>query len=314
MDPTSSERKKSSSEVIAVSAADLGCFIQPSRCMCPPASLSCCPGDTPLSRHGPSDRCREQSLDMPHSVLHVRAARALFVQSDLHVAVLQRHRLDGGHRGHLALTLALTLRLTLGLGGHGSQQILPATPKQTLRRRNHDPPVSLGLEEVYELGLLGDGPLHFHLLMGVHSLQVELNEHHYGHEFLLKYSTSQRGLTVSTRLSAFAFWSLRACCRARISALCSFTAFSAAWRDSELRCSERSLKHTAHQWRRSLWMSLVLLSAWFFSSSSVALQASHCLSFSSSSSFRVSSSRTCSSSMVHVVFSVSRFWYKAECR
>lgn len=53
-------------------------------------------------------------------------------------------------------------------------------------------PVSLGLEEVYELGLLGDGPLHFHLLMGVHSLQVELSEHHYCHECLLKYFSSHR--------------------------------------------------------------------------------------------------------------------------
>lgn len=52
--------------------------------------------------------------------------------------------------------------------------------------------VGLGLEEVYELGLLGDGPLHFHLLMGVHGLQVELSEHHYCHEFLLKYFTSDR--------------------------------------------------------------------------------------------------------------------------
>lgn len=58
----------------------------------------------------------------------------------------------------------------------------------------------------------------------------------------------------------------------------------------------------------SLWTSLVRLSAWFFSSSSVPLQASHCLSFSSSSSFMVSSSRTCSSSIVHVVFRVSRFY------
>lgn len=49
-------------------------------------------------------------------------------------------------------------------------------------------------------------------------------------------------LTVSVRLSAFSFWSLRACCRARISVLCSFTASSTAWRDSELRCSERSLQ------------------------------------------------------------------------
>lgn len=52
--------------------------------------------------------------------------------------------------------------------------------------------MSLGLEEVYELGLLRDGPLHFHLLMGVHSLQVELSEHHYCHEFLLKYFTLHR--------------------------------------------------------------------------------------------------------------------------
>lgn len=48
-------------------------------------------------------------------------------------------------------------------------------------------------------------------------------------------------LTVSARLSALSFWSLRACCRARISALCSLTACSTAWRDSELRCSARSL-------------------------------------------------------------------------
>ena len=52
--------------------------------------------------------------------------------------------------------------------------------------------MSLGLEEVYELGLLRDGPLHFHLLMGVHSLQVELSEHPYCHEFLLKYFTLHR--------------------------------------------------------------------------------------------------------------------------
>lgn len=52
--------------------------------------------------------------------------------------------------------------------------------------------MSLGLKEVYELGLLGDGSLHFHLLMGVHSLQVELSEHHYCHEFLLKYFTSNK--------------------------------------------------------------------------------------------------------------------------
>lgn len=52
--------------------------------------------------------------------------------------------------------------------------------------------MSLGLQEVYELGLLGDGSLHFHLLMRVSSLQVELSEHHYCHEFLLKYLTSHR--------------------------------------------------------------------------------------------------------------------------
>lgn len=52
--------------------------------------------------------------------------------------------------------------------------------------------MGLGLEEVYELGLLSDGPLHFHLLMGVHGLQVELSEHHYCHEFLLKYFKSHR--------------------------------------------------------------------------------------------------------------------------
>lgn len=51
---------------ITMSIAHLGCFIQPSRCMCPPASLSCWPGELPLSRHRPSDRCSEQSLDMPH--------------------------------------------------------------------------------------------------------------------------------------------------------------------------------------------------------------------------------------------------------
>lgn len=51
---------------ISESAADLGCFIQPSRCMCPLASLSCCAAELPLSRHRPSGRCREQSLDMPH--------------------------------------------------------------------------------------------------------------------------------------------------------------------------------------------------------------------------------------------------------
>lgn len=52
--------------------------------------------------------------------------------------------------------------------------------------------MGLGLQEVYELGLLRDRPLHFHLLMGVHGLQVELSEHHYCHEFLLKYFTSHR--------------------------------------------------------------------------------------------------------------------------
>ena len=52
--------------------------------------------------------------------------------------------------------------------------------------------VGLGLQEIYELGLLGDCPLHFHLLMRVHGLQVELSEHHYCHEFLLKYFTSHR--------------------------------------------------------------------------------------------------------------------------
>lgn len=51
---------------ITVFVANLGCFIQPSRCMCPPASLSCWPGELPLSRHRPSVRCSEQSLDMPH--------------------------------------------------------------------------------------------------------------------------------------------------------------------------------------------------------------------------------------------------------
>lgn len=59
----------------------------------------------------------------------------------------------------------------------------------------------------------------------------------------------------------------------------------------------------------SLCRSLVRLSAWLFSSSRAALQASHCLSFSSNSSFRDSSSTTCSSNMLHVVFSVSMFWY-----
>lgn len=58
----------------------------------------------------------------------------------------------------------------------------------------------------------------------------------------------------------------------------------------------------------SLCRSLVRLSAWLFSSSRAPLQASHCRSFSSNSSFRDSSSTTCSSSMLHVVFSVSMFW------
>lgn len=51
---------------VSVSTADLGCFIQPSRCMCPLASLSCWLVELPLSRHRPSGRCSEQSLDMPH--------------------------------------------------------------------------------------------------------------------------------------------------------------------------------------------------------------------------------------------------------
>lgn len=60
--------------------------------------------------------------------------------------------------------------------------------------------MGLGLQEVNELGLLGDGPFHFHLLMGVHSLQVELSEHHYCHEFLLKYNNSHReGVTEGQR-------------------------------------------------------------------------------------------------------------------
>lgn len=33
--------------------------------------------------------------------------------------------------------------------------------------------VHFGLEEVNEFGLLGDSPLHLHLLMGVYSLQKE---------------------------------------------------------------------------------------------------------------------------------------------
>lgn len=50
-------------------------------------------------------------------------------------------------------------------------------------------------------------------------------------------------LTVSERLSAFSLCSFKACCKARISALCSLTASSTAWRDSELRWSARSLWH-----------------------------------------------------------------------
>lgn len=50
----------------AVLPSDLGCFIHPSRCMWPPASLSCCPAELILSRLRASDRCREQSLDIPH--------------------------------------------------------------------------------------------------------------------------------------------------------------------------------------------------------------------------------------------------------
>lgn len=71
------------------------------------------------------------------SLFQLRAASAFLVQRCLHVAVLQRHRLDGWNRGHLAwtLTLALTLGLTLGLCSHGGQQILSPSPKQTLRRR-----------------------------------------------------------------------------------------------------------------------------------------------------------------------------------
>lgn len=49
--------------------------------------------------------------------------------------------------------------------------------------------MGLGLKEVYEFGLLGDGSLHFPLLVRVHRLQVELSEHHYCHEFILKYFT-----------------------------------------------------------------------------------------------------------------------------
>lgn len=152
-------------------------------------------------------------------------------------------------------------------------------------------------------------------------------------------------LTVSDKLSAFSLCSFKACCNASISALCSLTASSTAWRDSVLRCSARSLwsqpksclimlKYIIHKengitiklhvWEKalkrqmfylfcfslssSLCRSLVRLSAWVFSSSRAPLHASHCLSFSSNSSFRDSSSTTCSSSMLHVVFSVSMFW------
>lgn len=135
--------------------------------------------------------------------------------------------------------------------------------------------------------------------------------------------------TVSERPSAFSFWSFKACCSTRISALCSFTASSTAWRDSELRWSARNLKRQSKRVRTLHWnickcvfvhcnlfcfslssclcISRALRSAWFFSSSSAVLQLSHCLSFSNSSSFKVSSSSTCSSSMVHVVFRVSIF-------
>ena len=45
----------------------LGCFIQPSRCTCTPASLPCsCPGELPLSRPWPSERCMAQSVGRPH--------------------------------------------------------------------------------------------------------------------------------------------------------------------------------------------------------------------------------------------------------
>lgn len=75
----------------------------------------------------------QRSKLRPHllqRILQLGAASALLVQRRLHVAVLQRHRLDGGHRGHLARTLALSLRL----GRHGGQQVLPTAPKQTLRQ------------------------------------------------------------------------------------------------------------------------------------------------------------------------------------
>lgn len=70
-------------------------------------------------------------------VFQLGAARAFLVQRGLHVAVLQRHGLDGRRRGHLAWTRALGLGrgLALGLGSHGGQQILSTSPKQTLRHR-----------------------------------------------------------------------------------------------------------------------------------------------------------------------------------
>lgn len=46
---------------------------------------------------------------------------------------------------------------------------------------------------------------------------------------------------MSERLSALSLCSFSACCKARISALCSFTASSTAWRDSVLRWSARNL-------------------------------------------------------------------------
>lgn len=52
--------------------------------------------------------------------------------------------------------------------------------------------VGLRLQEVDEFGLLRDGSLHFHLLMGVDGLQVELSEHHYCHQFLLRYLSAHR--------------------------------------------------------------------------------------------------------------------------
>lgn len=76
-------------------------------------------------------------------------------------------------------------------------------------------------------------------------------------------------LTVSARLSALSFWSLRACCRARISALCSLTACSTAWRDSVLRCSARSLQHSAgHCLCSSLDASVAFLNSYYFNQAS----------------------------------------------